>query len=401
MTYSPLVSVIIPAYNAETFIGRTLNSVLSQTYTNIEVLVVDDGSQDRTTEIVDFFSQQDGRITLLKQANAGVAAARNLAIAKSKGEYIAPIDADDIWYPQKLEKQVQCMLEADPSVGLIYAWSVNIDEEDAIMGKCNPYFISNFQSIEGNVYPAMLYFNIIGNGSAPLIHRDCFSKLGGYNTKFKEQNAQGCEDWDIYLRIAEHYQFRLVPDFLIGYRQLNGSMSRDCRSMERSYNLVIANAQKRRPGIPTRIYNWSASNFYTYLLLTSKAGGEYWDTLFWLYKAIKSDYAPLLKSGVYRCVLFCLWKIAVGSLTSVIKSESNLLLKPQKKDYPSTNVAVEVITVSELKEEMQKPYQIPWQPYERIRLHRWRKTIDFFREKSLKQGTALSDFFLNINVKKG
>jgi glycosyltransferase involved in cell wall biosynthesis len=96
----PLVSVIIPAYNAENFIAKTLESVLSQTYQNIEVLVVDDGSTDTTAEIVKSFVQKDSRVSLLQQSNAGVAAARNLAIEKSKGEYIAPIDADDIWYPQ-------------------------------------------------------------------------------------------------------------------------------------------------------------------------------------------------------------------------------------------------------------------------------------------------------------
>lgn len=106
----PFVSVIIPAYNAEAFIGRTLESVLAQTYENIEVLVVDDGSRDRTAEIVASFAQKDSRVILLKQQNAGVAAARNLAIEKSRGEYIAPLDADDIWYPSKLDKQVQCIL---------------------------------------------------------------------------------------------------------------------------------------------------------------------------------------------------------------------------------------------------------------------------------------------------
>ena len=119
----PLVSVIIPAYNTAAFISKTLDSVLSQTYRNLEVLVVDDGSQDETPEIVKLIAQSDRRVTLLRQANAGVAAARNLAIQKSSGEYIAPIDADDIWFPQNLEKQVQYMLEASPLVGLVYAWS--------------------------------------------------------------------------------------------------------------------------------------------------------------------------------------------------------------------------------------------------------------------------------------
>ncbi|HEY9862115.1 MAG TPA: glycosyltransferase family A protein, partial [Candidatus Obscuribacterales bacterium] len=96
-TDAPLVSVIIPAYNAERFIARTLESVLNQTYQNIEVLVVDDGSSDRTPEIVHHFAEIDARIILFHQSNAGVAAARNLAIQHAKGEFIAPLDADDIW----------------------------------------------------------------------------------------------------------------------------------------------------------------------------------------------------------------------------------------------------------------------------------------------------------------
>ncbi len=100
----PLVSVIIPAYNAENFIAKTLASVVAQTYRRLEILVVDDGSSDRTQSIVQTMAQQDPRIKLFKQANAGVAAARNAGIDKAKGEYIAPIDADDLWHPETLEK---------------------------------------------------------------------------------------------------------------------------------------------------------------------------------------------------------------------------------------------------------------------------------------------------------
>ncbi|MHC5825481.1 MAG: glycosyltransferase family 2 protein, partial [Nostoc sp.] len=276
---APLVSVIVPAYNADTFIERTLNSILTQTYINIEVLVVDDGSEDRTAEIVKSFVDKDSRVILLKQKNAGVAAARNLAIEKSSGEYIAPIDADDIWYRQKLEKQVQCMLEADQSVGLVYAWSVHIDEDDVIFGTIDIEYNRDFLTVEGTVYPALVYTNFIGNASVPLIRRSCFEQLGFYNCKFKADNAQGCEDWDLYLRIAEHYKFRVVRDFLIGYRQVKGSMSRNCISMERSYNLFMAEFRQRHPEIPTYIYNLSASNFYFYLLRFNVESGYYWNTL--------------------------------------------------------------------------------------------------------------------------
>lgn len=235
----PLVSVIVPAYNAEKFIGETLNSALSQTYRNIEILVVDDGSQERTSEVVKVFVQKDERVILLQQANAGVAAARNLAIEKSCGEYIAPLDADDIWYPQKPEKQMQCFLEADESVGLVYAWSVSIDEEGKIFWRSKTFQLDQINYVQGYVFTALVYSNFISNASVPLIRRACFEP-GGYNCQLKAQNAQGCEDWDLSLRIAELYQFIVVPEFLIGYRQVIGSMGSNCGTMEISYELVMA-----------------------------------------------------------------------------------------------------------------------------------------------------------------
>ena len=170
----PLVSVVMPVYNAEAHIAHTLNSVLSQTYKNIEVIVVDDGSCDGSVQIVETIAQQDAHITLLRQSNLGVAASRNLAIQKSRGEYIAPIDADDIWYPQKIEKQVHCMLHADPSIGLVYAWSVHIDERGLLTGGFNA------SDIEGDVFSVLIVSNFIGNSSAPLIRRACFEQVGGY-----------------------------------------------------------------------------------------------------------------------------------------------------------------------------------------------------------------------------
>ncbi len=378
----PLVSVIIPAYNAEAFIGQTLKSVLSQTYKNIEVLVVDDGSLDRTAEIVEFWAQKDRRVILLKQSNAGVAAARNLAIKKSQGEYIAPIDADDIWYPQKLEKQVQCMLEADQSVGLVYAWSAYIDAEDNIIGEYSSFQYLNMRSMEGYVYPAMLQMNMLGNGSVPLIRRSCFDKIGFYNCKLKEQNAQGCEDWDIYLRIAEVYQFRVVPEFLIGYRQLIGSMSRCYEVMAKSYDLVMADSKRRHPEIPTYMYNWSASDFYTYILTTSREYGDYWSTLIWLSKAIKLDFYRLLQIWVYQSYFTCIVKILSRNLRYLILQKDDLLGKSTKNSDPK-NIAVErVTTIADIQKEMLKPQVIPRKPYGKIRWQRWLRIVQLCRSCS-------------------
>ncbi len=284
----PLVSVIIPAYNAENFIERTLESVRAQTYKNIEILVVDDGSQDRTDEIVKFVAQKEPRLILLKQANAGVAAARNLAIQKAKGEFIAPIDADDIWYPQNLEKQIQCFMQSDVSVGLVYAWSVDIDERDSLTGG---FHVSDG---EGEVYAKLLYQNFIGNASSTVIRRTCLEKVGGYNCELRSQGAQGSEDFDLYLRIAECYQVRVVPEFLIGYRQIASSMSQNYTSMAKSHDLVLEKASQKYPEIPAAIYRWSSSNVYVHLAYKIIKSGKPREALSWLYKAFKLDLTMML-----------------------------------------------------------------------------------------------------------
>lgn len=292
-TSSPLVSVIIPAYNAERFIERTLQSVLAQTYQNIEVIVVDDGSHDHTATIVQSIAQQEHRVHFFQQANAGVASARNFAIQKSRGELIAPIDSDDIWYPQNLERQVHRIIE-DTSLGLVYSWSIEINEDDQMSGG---FHASDFQ---GEIYVALLNQNFIGNASAVLIRRRCLEEVGGYNCTLRAQNAQGGEDLDLYLRIAEHYRVGVVPEFLVGYRQVANSMSRNCDSMAKSQALVLEAAQQRCPEIPSSIYRWSTSRFSLYLAHQSYRSENTQQTLHWLHRAFKLDPAmSLLRYDLY------------------------------------------------------------------------------------------------------
>lgn len=292
----PLVSVVVPAYNAQDFIAQTLRSVLGQAYGNLEVVVVDDGSRDRTAAIVEFIAQKDHRVKLLRQTNRGVAAARNLAIRESHGEYIAPIDADDIWYPQKIAKQVACLRGSDPLVGLVYAWTLHIDQHDRLTGGCVDW------KIEGRVYLPLLYRNFVGHASAPLMRRSCFERVGGYSSQLRERGGEGCEDRDLYLRIAEHYRFRVVPEFLIGYRQVTPSMSCDDASMATSHRLIIAEVQHRHPEIPARVFRWSKSRFYWYLGQKCYRGGHYGRSLSWLFRAAWFDPAVLLYGQLYRRV---------------------------------------------------------------------------------------------------
>jgi glycosyltransferase involved in cell wall biosynthesis len=284
---NPLVSVIIPAYNADNFIEATIDSVLAQTYRNIEVIIVDDGSKDSTIHIVQQKALEDNRITFLQQQNQGVAAARNLAIQQAKGEYIAPIDADDIWYPLKLEKQVACMLEGGSRVGIVSSWFIFIDEEGDLM---NGWVTNN---TNGYVQELLVYHNPIP-ASIPLIRRAALDKVGFYNQELKQRNAQGLEDWELGLRIAEHYEFRTVPEILVGYRQVTQSMSNDWQQMERSYHLVMDIARKIYPEVPDELYRWSLGAMHYYLAGKCQLVGAHRESLFWLVKACRED--PVLLS---------------------------------------------------------------------------------------------------------
>lgn len=290
----PLVSVIVPAYNAEAYILQTLNSVLSQTYKNIEVVVVDDGSHDKTAQIVESIMLRDNRVKLLRQQNSGVAAARNLAIEKSRGAFIAPIDADDIWYPSKIEKQVRCMLHAEPSLGLVYAWSIHIDEKGLPTGGFSA------SDVEGDVLVASIMSNFIGNASTPLIRRVCFERVGGYSSRFFEQDAQGCEDSDLYIRIAESYTFRVVKEFLVGYRKSIGSMSFNYRTLEKSYLILLGDVRRRYPDIPSFMYRWTISRHYLYFSHQSQLRAHYWASILYLCKAALMDIVLISYPEFYR-----------------------------------------------------------------------------------------------------
>ncbi|HEY9769027.1 MAG TPA: glycosyltransferase family 2 protein [Coleofasciculaceae cyanobacterium] len=369
---NPLVSAIIPAYNAERFIARTLDSILNQTYKNIEVLVVDDGSSDRTAEIVKAIAKKDSRIILLQQPNSGVAKARNLAIAKAKGEYIAPIDADDIWYPQKIEKQVEVFSYSEASVGLVYTWSVQIDEEDRIENCCNSldsFYLLKAISVEGQVYLPLIYRNFLGNASVPLIHRSCFRKVGNYNERLKQQDAQGCEDWDLYLRIAEFYQFKVVPKFLVGYRQLFNSMSNNYLKMAKSYNSVMTDVRLKYPNIPKHIYCWSKSNFYNYLLEKSCKTQEYATTMYLLSEIIKTDIQMLLKLGVYKNFILLNLEKKLPNLI-IAKIKNRLYKFKNKKTFMPKNRVLNYLEKIEIQIIRSQPRGFI-SPYKKILKYRW------------------------------
>lgn len=226
-----MVTVVIPAFNAADTIDATLNSVRGQTHHALEILVVDDGSTDPTAAIVERHAVIDPRIRLIRQENSGVAAARNRGIAEAKSEFIAPIDADDLWKWTKVEKQLAAMLE-DARVGLVYSWQAEIDERGTVIST------AHCPTSEGNAFLAILGWNIIGSGSNALMRKHAIIESGGYDSALRANGGEGCEDLLLYVRIAEHYDFAVVREHLTGYRRRRGCMSADLRQMLRSRALV-------------------------------------------------------------------------------------------------------------------------------------------------------------------
>jgi hypothetical protein len=246
MPQNPQIAVIVPAFNAERTIARTLESVCGQTFRDIEIVVVNDGSTDGTKPIVADFAARDPRIRMISQANLGVGAARNAGVRNTNAPFVAPIDADDIWHPTKIEKQLQRMIRNE-GIGVVYAWSRVINDEDHV-------YRSQFTvRATGRVFGLMIQTNFIGNGSSPLIRRHLLEQIGGYDTSLHARGAQGCEDWKAQLLLAEICDYDVVPEFLIGYRRSGRTMSSDTDMMARSRQLVLDDMKQLHGRVPPAI----------------------------------------------------------------------------------------------------------------------------------------------------
>jgi glycosyltransferase involved in cell wall biosynthesis len=231
----------VPAFNASPTIDETLASVRAQSWRDIEIIVVDDGSTDDTAERVERHAREDARVRLFRKPNEGVASARNLGIAEAHGALVAPVDADDLWAPTKIERQMAALAAGGERVALVYTRFALIDETSSIVGR------SRAATPSGQVLRALCRGNFVGNGSSPLMRRDAVLAAGGYDAGLHAQDAQGCEDLKLYLEIAERHDFAVVPDHLTGYRTTVGNMSSHWRKMLASFDLVMAPKRIEHP----------------------------------------------------------------------------------------------------------------------------------------------------------
>ena len=296
----PLVSVLLPVYNGAAFIGDTIESALRQTYRNIEVIVVDDGSTDGTVAAIEARAAGDSRVRVIRQPNRGVAHARNRALAEARGEFVAPIDADDLWSPVKIEQQVRRMAEAGSKAGLVYCWWVWIDGDGTVLDRSPRW------CVEGDGFAMMLQVNYTGNASVPLYRRRALKQICGYDEELGAHEAGGCEDWDVALKVAELYSVAVVPEILVGYRRRRQSMSTASDMMWRSQRLVIEGVLHRNPTLAPILFQRSADQFALYLAGISFWSGSYLRALRWGLRARKSGLATKVVPYVLRLLLRCL-----------------------------------------------------------------------------------------------
>jgi len=224
---SPLVSVIIPVYNRKNYLAETLESVLTQTHSNLQVVLVDDGSTDGSLEIaLGYAKREPKRMTVISQKNAGQVVARNVALRYAKGLYIAFLDSDDLWIRNKLELQLPLFTK---KVGLVYSAIETIDEHGQKTGTemCDPL-------IRGEAWFELLQSNRMTGGSVVLT-RAALDKVGHFDTSF---NA--AENWDLWIRVARYFHIEYIDIPLVRYRRHHDNMSNDHERMMRAIEMILS-----------------------------------------------------------------------------------------------------------------------------------------------------------------
>lgn len=253
-----LISVIIPTFNSENTIRETLDSVFNQTFSDFEIIIINDGSTDRTIELLGKIS--DSRVKVFSYPNSGVSISRNRGISYASGEFISFLDADDLWTPDKLETQLQA-LKTHPEAAVAYSWTDCIDEAG------NFLYQGMHISPSGYVLGDLLLRNFLQNGSNPLIRKTALLDVGEFDPFLNP-----CEDRDMWLRLAAKYHFIAVSSPQILYRISSDSMSSSITKLEKSGLCVLKKAFDRAPKSLQYLRQQSLSNHYRGLVWKTTDG---------------------------------------------------------------------------------------------------------------------------------
>ncbi len=287
-----LVSIVIPVYNAEAFVGEAVASALGQTYDPIEVIAVDDGSPDRSIDVLQGFD--DRRLRIVRQPNGGLAAARNAGIREARGEFIALLDADDIYEPEKVARHISHFSE-EPSLGVSFSHSTLIDVSGRPLNKAQT-------PRPGSVTPERLLLgNPLSNGSTAVIRRRVLDDVAAYHDALPKyfdeslRRARGVEDLDCWLRIAleTNWLISCLPEALTRYRLNPAGLSVDGAQMMRSWERVIDRAKTYAPDVVARYEKPARARMLRYLAGRSIRAGRSSEALAMMAQALTTDPAIL------------------------------------------------------------------------------------------------------------
>lgn len=225
------VSVVIPVYNQERYLGQAIDSVLGQTFRDLELIVVDDGSTDRTPDMIAGYGP---RVRAIRQPNGGNASALNHGIRESQGEWVAWLSSDDLWESEKLARQM-AVVDADPSADLVYTGYHVIDPEGRVLETVTPPRPATRRELQ-----MRLLRHCFVNGSSVLVRRSAFDEVGPF-----DEADRMTSDFDLWLRMVPRHTFRGVPEPLVRYRVHPGQLSRKREAMERSRKRVASRGCRR------------------------------------------------------------------------------------------------------------------------------------------------------------
>jgi glycosyltransferase involved in cell wall biosynthesis len=322
----PTISIIIPAYNAATTILETIASVQQQTFSDFELIVINDGSTDRTLELLQ--NIKDERLRIFSYENGGLSTARNRGISHANGEFIAFLDADDLWTTDKLELQLAA-LQQHPEAGVAYSWTYFMDEKEGSRSfhPCEPVFF------EGNVYAKLLVGDFIYNGSNTLIRRQAIDAVGEFDPEINP-----CADWDYWVRLAAQWNFVVVPKHQVFYRRFSGAMSSKVEMMKEASLTAIEKAFRAAPPELQFLKKYCLTNFNLYsanlyiqhskdMEGVNQAGLHVW-------RAIRLQPSILLNRGTQKMIIkFLLMRTISPKLTSYILN-SITRLRPNSNPLP-------------------------------------------------------------------
>jgi glycosyltransferase involved in cell wall biosynthesis len=280
MLAPPTLSVVIPAYNAAQFLPAAISSVQSQTFTDWELLIIDDGSTDRTAEVVQTFQDRDGRIQLIRQTNQGVSAARTHGVEQSQGDLIAFLDADDWWLPHKLATHL-ARFAADPRLG------ISFDRVEFLTQAGEPTGQVSSARLRGLTPKHFLSENPTTTTSSWVLRRRVWQQVGGFCLQMSYS-----EDLEWLLRVACTQDWRIegIEQVLTRYRTSNGGLSADLYRMEAGWNVLIDRAKTYAPELVRQEFALAQAIHLRYLArrafrlkLPSKIGVDFMN------RALRSD----------------------------------------------------------------------------------------------------------------